>query len=330
MENNRKRFASAVLFIMVAGIAAFTAFLAKESAKPKTGESAHSAGSSEIGQIYTDLPEGSTEKPLTIKETSAGYYLYDKDGRPIMNDGIIDTGTDGQMEFNIECVNTCTFPLNYTLAILVNDCYQEADYERGGESFNGKGMLQVGASETVNAKFKIKSCSRNGDNELRIIMFFYTQDIPKDGLEQVVVGDSTGIYTLSGIIEDDAVTENNLRQVNLYDAGTGDAIRAVWLTEKECKSVPKYDFILDVKQEKTVYFNSMGEDKKYIGMLFIDGLSVKIRGEYVFSYKQKKGCLLSCKLTDKLKGGSTAFAHVYESGSRELEKTYTTNLYGLN
>ena len=60
----------------------------------------------------------------SIKQTSAGFYLYDKAEQPIMNDQIIEVSSDGKYEFNLECINSCNTTLNYIIAVFVNDCYQ--------------------------------------------------------------------------------------------------------------------------------------------------------------------------------------------------------------
>lgn len=270
----------------------------------------------------------SSEVKLT-KKASGGFYLYDKEKQPIMNNHPIKIGIDETLEFNIECVNTCEVELNYSLAILINDYYQEVSYKRESGSFPGKGEIQGMSSEMINAKFKVNSYNRDGKNELRIIMFYYPKNIPKDDLDQVPVGDSVGVYPIQGSIADNVKFDNKLHDMKSHNVSAEQGIQAVWLTEKEHDAIPEFDFILDIKDQKSIYFNSLGEKKSYRGMVFVDGVPIKVNKNYVFGWEQAENCLLNYKITSGLAGGNTIFAYMYEKGVG-IEGTYITDLYKIN
>ena len=107
-----------------------------------------------------------------IKQTSAGFYLYDKAEQPIMNDQIIEVSSDGKYEFNLECINSCNTTLNYIIAVFVNDCYQEIEHIEGGEEKAGAFLLNPNSSEKLNIKFSAKSFNRK-NNQLRMVMIYY-------------------------------------------------------------------------------------------------------------------------------------------------------------
>ena len=134
-----------------------------------------------------------------IKQTSAGFYLYDKAEQPIMNDQIIEVSSDGKYEFNLECINSCNTTLNYIIAVFVNDCYQEIEHIEGGEEKAGAFLLNPNSSEKLNIKFSAKSFNRK-NNQLRMVMIYYPDNIPNDSLDQVLVGESAGVYKLKGTL----------------------------------------------------------------------------------------------------------------------------------
>lgn len=134
-----------------------------------------------------------------IKQTSAGFYLYDKAEQPIMNDQIIEVSSDGKYEFNLECINNCNTTLNYIIAVFVNDCYQEIEHIEGGEEKAGAFLLNPNSSEKLNIKFSAKSFNRK-NNQLRMVMIYYPDNIPNDSLDQVLVGESAGVYKIKGTL----------------------------------------------------------------------------------------------------------------------------------
>lgn len=287
-------------------------------------KSKNEASSNEVASTETS----SDEIQLT-KETSGGFYLYDKEKQPIMNKQPIEIGTDETLEFNIECVNTCEVELNYSLAILVNDCYQEVSYEGMSNSFQGNGTIQEGSSEMINAKFELRSYNRDGKNELRIIMFYYPEEVPEDALDQVMVGDSVGIYPIMGSIADKAKFDNRLPNMKSHTLSAEQDTQAVWITEKESDTIPKFDYILDVKSQKAIYFNALGGQKSYRGMIFVDGVPIKVNKSCVFGWEQEENSLLSYKIVGELVDGNTMFAYMYAKGA-DLEESYITNLYKLS
>lgn len=264
----------------------------------------------------------------SIKEISAGFYLYDKEKNPVMNDQSVEIGADGQMEFNIECVNNCKVDLNYTFVILVNDCYQDVDYKKESDSFSGRGKIQKDSSEMINAKFTLCSYDREKNNELRMVMFYYSDDIPEDEVEQVLVGGSSGIYPITGTIADKIQHKKDLPNRKSYAIKEQEDMQAIWITENECKDIPKYDCILNLKDDKSLYFNAVGESGRYLGMVFIDGIPISINENYVFGWKQKKGNIMCCNIIDELADGENLFAYMYQQGGG-LDDSYLTNLYKL-
>lgn len=263
-----------------------------------------------------------------LKEIAGGFYLYDKEKQPILNDQAIEMDIDEKLELNIECVNTCNTKLNYFVSILVNDCYQKVSYKNPQGTFSGKGKLQSNSSEMINLQFVVNSYNREINNELRIIMFYYPDDIPEDELEQVMVGDSVGIYPIKNSIKNKIQVKNNLNFMKGYPVNREKDMQAIWLTEEECAEIPKFDYILDLKKRRSVYFNSIGEDKTYVGMVFIDGKPIEIGGSCAFTWKQKGNSILNCRI-DMDAEGRTMFAYMYESCA-DREDTYITSLYRLN
>lgn len=310
-----------VVCLLVAIILCFiVVFYNKENRKIESNEEVLSSG--------IELDEENVLSEIEpLKETSGGFYLYDKEKQPIMNDQSIVIGIEDSLEFNIECVNTCEVELNYSLVILVNDCYQEVNYEGGSGLFQGKGKLQKGSSEIINTKFKISSNNQAENNELRIIMFYYPDEVPKDDLDQVLVGESIGVYPIEGSITSDVKFDNNLNNMKLHAVSAEQGVQAVWLTEKECSEIPKFDYILE--SQKPIYFNSIGGQKSYMGMIFVDGVPIKINKNYVFGWNQLEKCLLNYKIASELVDGNTIFAYMYEKGAG-MEETFVTNLYKIN
>lgn len=314
-----------VAFMVVAVIICFLVLFHDRADKKTESNREVISSETESDKEESDKEEISSQtEPL--KETSGGFYLYDKEMQPIMNDQSIDIGAGDSLELNIKCVNTCEVELNYNLVVLVNDCYQEVLYEGDSGVFQGTGSLQKGSSEVINAKFKISSNNRTEHNELRMIMFYYPNEIPQDDLDQVVVGESIGVYPIEGSVADNAKHDNELNDMTSHAVNAEQGVQAIWLTEKECDDIPKFDFTLE--GGNPIYFNSLGEQKNYVGMIFVDGIPVKINQDYVFTWKQLKNHLLNYRIDNEL-DGKTMFAYMYEQGARP-EETYVTNLYKLN
>ena len=302
--------------------------LDEKSGKSKSGiESDISSKESKSGR-GDDIKISEVNEMNQVKETAGGFYLYDKEKQPILNDQEIEIGADEKLELNIECVNACDVKLNYFVSILVNDCYQKVSYKNAQGVFSGKGKLQSNSSEMINLQFAVNSYNREKNNELRIIMFYYPDDIPKDELEQVLVGDSVGIYTIKNSIENKVQMKNGLNSMKVHSVNGEEDMQAIWLTEEECVGIPKFDYILDLKKQKCVYFNSVGGNKTYVGMVFVDGDPIKINNWCSFTWKQKKNSLLNYRIDEDVEG-KTMFAYMYESCA-DREDTYVTNLYRLN
>ena len=282
-----------------------------------------------VGIISFIYHEGCFGERKEVRETSAGFYLYDASGEPIFNDQQVQAESDGHMDFNVECVNACEVDLNYSLVVLINDCYQEVAYRDGKAISQTTGMIQSGESKIVNVQFDISSYDRGIDNELRIILFYYEQKIPEDPLEQVVVGYSVGIYSLAGTIVDENGKRDSLKNGTEYSVSESTMQHIVWCAEDEVRSYPKFDYILDIGDEETVYFGFLGEEKKYVGMIFQDGSPIQIEGDCVFKWQQREGNIWSFKIDKTWKGTKTIFAYVYEQGAG-WEQSYITNLYAVN
>ena len=62
---------------------------------------------------------------------------------------------------------------------------------------------------------------------------------------------------------------------------------AVWLSEKEEKSMPKFDYILDMGNSDLIYLGALGKSKVYVGMIFVDGSPIKVDGNYSFFLETK-------------------------------------------
>lgn len=262
-----------------------------------------------------------------IQETSGGFYLYNKNNEPIMNDQKIKIDEDGYLEINVECVNDCEIELNYYVVILVNDYYQRVSYKNEQGKFSGKGKLAAGAHEVVNIKTVLKNIHKT-DNELRIIMFYYPNKIPEDSLDQVIVGDSVGIYKIKTKAKREKDKNERFIHMKSHLATTSNDTMAIWLTEDRCTNIPKFDFILNLKKDGRIYLNAVGKNKIYVGMIFSDGIPAKIGDNYSFLWKQKKGKLMECKINKRIKG-NVMFAYMYEKGG-DINNTYATNLYKLN
>lgn len=264
-----------------------------------------------------------------IKQTSAGFYLYDKNNKPILNSDSVKPKKEGMFEFNIECVNTCDVDLMYYIVVLVNDCYQDIHMSIDEKSIVKSRRLKSNDSEVVNVKFEVDSYVKDKENELRIVMFYFPNNMPQENLDQVLVGDSVGVYRIENFTLYKQKTENHISDGKFYFTDEMQDTQAVWLTESVCKTIPKFNFILNVKKEKYIYFSGEGKSKKYVGIILVDGVPIKIKKDYVFCWNQKGSYLFSFKIKSSKINGKTMFAYMYESGS-DSNENYITDLYKVN
>jgi hypothetical protein len=272
-----------------------------------------------------NIENSKEENDPELKETSAGFYLYDVDRKPIYNNQSI-TATK-EMEFNIQCKNICKVELNYTLVILVNDCYQNVSYTGDNNVImeNGKGTLAAGETNDVNVKFSVR-CQKRKSNEIRVIMLYYPNDIPQDDLDQILVADTVESHPLVLGSDFDKTTSNYIDNMAYYAVNNNDIQNGIWITDIGCKQIPKFDFWLKAKENQYVYFNSVGNTNTYYGIIFVDGVPKQIGNDFVFEWKQKKGFLSAIKVEAVGDEKENVFAYMYEKGSL-FDDTYVTGLY---
>lgn len=272
---------------------------------------------------FVDMQQEETSDK-EIKEISAGFYLYDQQNNPIYKEQQINITED--MEFNLECVNTCNAELNYTIMILINNHYQKARYSSdvSGEMQDGKSKLGAGDTEKINVKFE-SDITKKKKNDIRIVMIYYMNSVPEDDLDLILVGEVTEKHTL--LLDDfidGKIKDNEIAKYDSYSVNKEGMENGIWITNQKPDQIPPFDFRLNCAN--FVYLNTIGNTNDYYGVLFIDGTPQLVQNDRVFHWKQKKTKLSTIKIKSNFEQGSKIFVYMYEKDSIP-EDTYMTTLY---
>ena len=87
----------------------------KKSGEIKSGIETDISSKENKSGSQADIKSSELNQMNQIKETAGGFYLYDKENQPILNDQEIEIDADEKLELNIECVNACDVRLNYRI-----------------------------------------------------------------------------------------------------------------------------------------------------------------------------------------------------------------------
>lgn len=74
-----------------------------------------------------------------------------------------------------------------------------------------------------------------------MVMIYYPDNIPNDSLDQVLVGESAGVYKLKGTLPNLVNPRKKFIHMKSRKIDKENDSEAVWLSEKEEKSMPKFN-----------------------------------------------------------------------------------------
>lgn len=317
----REKYIKHIICVIFTACLLISSFVLSSCSK-RTNENTDQSKEEEFNLLANTEQDETSNKE--IKEISAGFYLYDEHYNPIYKNQQINVTEN--MEFNIECVNACNAELNYTVMILLNNHYQKADYhlEDNSEMQDGKGKLGAGDTEKINVMFE-PDISRQEKNDIRIVMIYYTDDIPRGDLDMVPVGEVTEKHLLLfDEFENEKKRDNVINKSESYSVDKDGMEKGVWITNQRQNQIPPFDFTIN--SAEFIYLNIIGNTNGYYGVLLIDGTPQLIQDDCVFYWKQKQTELSVIKIKCNLKQGSKIFVYMYETDSEPVE-TYISNLY---
>ena len=139
---------------------------------------------------------------------------------------------------------------------------------------------------------------------------------------------SAGVYKLKGTLPNLVNPRKKFIHMKSRKIDKENDSEAVWLSEKEEKSMPKFDYILDMGNSDLIYLGALGKSKVYVGMIFVDGSPIKVDGNYSFFWRQKPNEIISKKISVNSAKSNVVFAYMYEQGG-DVDSSYVTDKYKI-